>query len=405
LVVMLILIILCFGETMTSYTTRIQAVSAKAETEAMLAAEAGYERSIFMMCQQSDILGWLQGGGGTAGNINFGTSTCSYQVDFHGFLGARPVFEVKSIGKSGRPVYTRVVDVNVMQETSGWAEGSCRIPNGTTSTTPVYFGSGEIISMPVHINDFHTPDEIDIWISTSGVKPRFLQKVEMGESRKTSGGSDQYSSVMSCFEAGIDFDQPDIRITDAAAVQSKVNRFYNSTNPLYRFTPKNLAPGVSPSCLATQIEFYVNKNTHAGMVRIDPCCTVQLHSAGPSDYNIVSGSSPMSFHQYNIYAYHFKKTTDPCIVVPITNTYVTQTFGGYTSDPGGQIYVNGNVVIGGGEDANFTDVSNMIVKGKITVVATGNIWIADSILVDDNDNSGNHYQRATTNATPMVCPI
>ena len=88
----------------------------------------------------------------------------------------------------------------------------------------------------------------------------------------------------------------------------------------------------------------------------------------------------MSFHQYNIYAYHYKKTSDPCIVVPITSTYVTQTIGGYTSDPGGQIYVNGNVVIGGGEDANFTDTNNMVVNGTMTVVATGNIWIADSII-------------------------
>jgi len=37
---MLILVILSFGETMTSYSNRVQAVSIKAKTEAMLAAEA-----------------------------------------------------------------------------------------------------------------------------------------------------------------------------------------------------------------------------------------------------------------------------------------------------------------------------------------------------------------------------
>ncbi|MGD0093051.1 MAG: sialidase family protein, partial [Planctomycetota bacterium] len=247
------------------------------------------------------------------------------------------------------------------------------------------------------------PDVADIFITGS---PTFLQKVEMGEDRYTSGNSDKYSSVMSFFQSGISFDQPTVRIADATAVQSKVTRFKNSTLPAYQFTPTAIAPDggslSSPKCSAVQLEFYVKNGV--GMVRIDPNCTVQLHSAGTYDYNIVSGSNPMSFQQYKIYAYHFKKTSDPCIAVPLTSTYVTQTIGGYTSAPGGQIYVNGNVVIGGGEDANFTDMNNMVVRGTMTVVATGNIWIADSIWVDDNDSSGNHYQRDANGMPPANNP-
>ena len=376
LVAVVILMALIIGTTMTDYHARLRAVKLKSQTEAMLAAEAGYERAIFWMSQQSDILSAIGTGNGS---INFGTSTCSYTIAFHGWLGQKPIFEIISTGISGRPSFTRIVDVNVIQETCGWAMGSCTVPSGTSSTTGVYFGDGEVINMPLHINKQNdNPDVADIFISGS---PTFLQKVEMGEDRYTSGNSDKYSSVMSLFQSGITFDQPNVRIADASAVQSKVTRFQNSTLPAYQFTPAAPASGVSsPKCSAVQLEFYVSGGV--GMVRIDPNCTVQLHSAGPSDYNIVSGSNPMSFQQYNIYAYHYKKTSDPCIIAKITDTYVTQTIGGYTSAAGGQIYVNGNIVIGGGEDANFTDQSNMVVNGTMTVVATGNIWIADSIKVD-----------------------
>ena len=396
-----ILMALIIGTAMTSYNSRLQAIQTKSQTEAMLAAEAGYEQAIFWMSQRTDLLGDLQAGGGQ-GTINFATGGCSYIISFHGFIGARPVFRVTSTGTCGRPSFTRIVDVDVVQETSGWAMGACRVPNGTSSTTGVYFGNGEVMDMPLHINKANdNPDVADIFIDTSNGNPTFLEKVEMGESRKTSGGSDKiivnpsgqqigtYTSVMPLFQDGIDFDQPNVHITDATAVQSKVARFQNSTLTAYQFTPTAIAPDggslSSPKCSAVQLEFFVQGGI--GKVRIDPNCTVQLHSAGPSDYNIVSGSNPMSFQQYNIYAYHFKKTTDPCIIVPISATYVTQTFGGYTSDPGGQIYVNGNVVIGGGEDANFTDINTMVVNGKITVVATGNIWIADSIRVDGPHNT------------------
>jgi hypothetical protein len=408
LVAIVILMALIIGATMTSYSSRLQAVQTKAQTEAMLAAEAGYEQAIFWMSQRTDLLGDIEAGGGKD-TIDFGTGNCSYEITFRDFIGARPVFRVISTGISGRPSFTRIVDVDVMQETSGWAMGACRVPNGTTSTTGVYFGNGEVIDMPLHINKANdNPDVADIFIDTSNGSPTFLRKVEMGESRKI-GSADKiivdssnhqigtYSSVMPLFKSGIDFDQPGVRITDAAAVQSKVTRFKNSTLTAYRFEPNAVASGPSSTTRvpAVQLEFFVQGGV--GKVRITKNCSVVLNDPGPSDYNIVTGSNPTTFHTYKIYGYHYKPNNAAYqITVPITNTYVTQTFGGYTSAPGGQIYVKGNVIIGGDSNTTFPD-PNQVVNGKITVVATGNIWVADSIRVDGTHTTDANNKPTDTN--------
>jgi hypothetical protein len=256
--------------------------------------------------------------------------------------------------------------------------------------------------MPLHINKYSdSPDVRDIWIQ-DGDTPRFLRKVEMGESRKTTSGTDKYSTVMPRFEAGIFFDQPGIRITDENAVQSKITRFKNSTAAAYQFTPAGPNSLVStPKCSAVQLEFFVDP-CGVGKVRITNNCTVQLASSSDTDYNVVPGSGGSTFAKYKIYAYHYRPTSGARLTIPIANTYVSQTFGGYTSDPGGQIYVNGNVVIGGGEDTNFADINGMIVKDKITVVATGNIWIADSIRVDGPNETTRDPNRMPTEANPNV---
>jgi hypothetical protein len=390
LVGIIILMALIVGATMTDYHTRLQAVQNKSQTEAMLAAEAGYERAIFWMSQQSDILGAIQEGA-DSGNLDFGTSTCEYGIDFHGYIGARPVFRVVSTGTSGRPSFTKVVDVDVVQETSGWAMGKCQVPYTATTTGEVIFANGEIITMPLHINNLgDSPDDRDIYITGS---PQFRRKVEMGESRKTSGGTDKYSGVMTCFQDGIAFDQPNVRITDTAAVQSKIERFRQSTLAAFRFEPNGVANVYTPSTAnvemtrlsAVQLEFY--KVGTAGKVRITNNCTVlgyrRTSDSKTWDFNSVGSS----FSKYYIYAYHFAPDYNyfPPVEVNIGDTYTTQSFGGYTSESGGQIYVNGNVIIGG---CSTTD-PNQIVKGKISVVATGNIWIADSIHVDgDHDANG-----------------
>ncbi len=383
IVAVVILVALAVGLTMTSYGARIQAVRTKCDTAAMLAAEAGYEQGIFWMSRQPDILGSLQNGS-NYGTIDFEDSSCAYEVQFDNFLAARPVFRIVSTGTSGNS--SRVVDVAVIQEITGWVMGKCRIPNGTTSTTPVNFADGEIIDVPIHINNLRdNPDERDIYISGS---PRFQQKVKMGESRRTGSNFDKYGSVMGLFDDGIYFDQPNVRITDEAAVQSKVNRFRDSTNPLYRFTPLGTA-NVERRRSAVQLEFFVDAGV--GKVRITNNCTVRGYPGTTWDYKIVPGSSGSTYQKYDIYTYHYAPRDIAPVIIPIENTYVRQQFGNKESDPGGQIYVNGDVIIG---SADYTD---MVVKGKVTVVASGNIWLADKIYVDQPGRNVDTDMPADTN--------
>ncbi len=369
-VVVVILAALAVGSLMAAYGARLRAVKTKCETEAMLAAEAGYEQAIFWMGQQLDIVSALQNGAsGSSGAINFDPSRCDYSVDFYDYIGARPVFRILATGYSGAS--KRVVDTYVVQAITGWAMGKCRIPSGPSSTNPVYFADGEIIDMLLHINDLRdSPDNRDIYITGN---PHFLQRVEMGESRNAQGGGDKYNSVIGLFEDGINFDQPDVRITDEAAVTTKVERFRNSTNPAYRFTPVGTA-NVSRPRSAVQLEFFVEGGV--GKVRINNNCTINGYSGGTRDYEIVPGSGGNTFRKYDIYAYHYAPEDQTGLIIPIEDTYVRQRFGSKESDPGGQIYVDGDVIIG---SAGY---DQMLVKGKVTVVATGNIRIADPIVVD-----------------------
>jgi hypothetical protein len=115
-------------------------------------------------------------------------------------------------------------------------------------------------------------------------------------------------------------------------------------------------------------------------VRITNNCTVRGYqvSTGTTtyDYKIVPGSGGSTYQKYDIYTYHYAPRNVAPVVVPIEDTYVRQQIGTKQSEPGGQIFVDGDVIIG---SADYTD---MVVKGKMTVVASGNIWIADSVVVD-----------------------
>jgi hypothetical protein len=378
-VYLVVLTALGVGLLTVAYGVRHRAIALKNEAVAMLAAEAGYEKAIFWMSQQKDMLSALQEDTpGTTGTVNFADGYCDYKIEFFTFIGARPVYRVISEGHSG--MFNRTVDVRVVQAISGWDMGQCRVPSGSSSTQAVYFVNGETIDMPLHINKLNdSPDNRDIYISGS---PNFLRPVGMGESRYTGSGTDKYASVMGLFKGGIYFDQPDSRITDESVILGKVERFKDSTAAAYRFTPTAPA-SVSPKYPAVQLEFYVDASDGVGKVRITNNCTVKANTAGTYDYSVVPGSGATKFQKYNIYAYHFKPNSEPQLVVPIESTYVPQKFGGYESEPGGQIFVDGSVVIG---SSTYTDI---VVKGKITVVATGNIWVADSIKVDGpHDASG-----------------
>jgi hypothetical protein len=91
-----------------------------------------------------------------------------------------------------------------------------------------------------------------------------------------------------------------------------------------------------------------------------------------------------------VYAYHVIEKGAPRLDVPIEQTYVTQSYGGHESEPGGQIFVDGNVIIGGNLSQSM---NHQTIKGRITVAATGNIWIADNVYID-----GDH--EAPTGAEP-----
>ena len=378
-----ILTVLGVGLLTIAYGARHEAIVVKADVAAMLAAEAGYEKAVHWMSQQQDLLSALQQGvPGTSGSVTFPDSSCTYGIDLYTFVGTRPIFRIVSAGRSG--IFARNVDVLVVQAISGWDMGMCRVPSGATQTIPVNFASGEVIDMPISINELDDhPDARDIHISGS---PRFLEAVAMGESRMTSGGSDKYSSVMSLFEGGIYFDQPTTKVTDADSVQTKVNRFRDSTKAEYRFTPVCTA-SLTNREPAVQLEFFVDGTV--GKVRVTNNCTVrgfrQSQDSRTYDFKIDPDSDGTRYERYNIYAYHVTGQSNGVVTdqttIALEDTYVTQSFNGVESEPGGQIFVDGNVVIGGNLAQHNND---QIVHGRVTVVATGNIWIADSVYADGN---------------------
>jgi len=399
-IILVILSTLGVGVFATAYGVRHRAIRIKTETTAMLAAEAGYEKAIYWMGQQKDILSALQKGlDGTSGTLNFADGSCNYQIGLYTFIKSRPIYKVVSVGHSG--VFHSTVDVYVVQAIPGWAMGMCRVPSGPSSSYPVHFANGEVIDMPVHINKLpatiDSSDLRDIYIKG---EPQFLERVAMGESKYRDNGSDKpgyndsrdYDDLMDLFEDGIFFKQPDCRITDEEAMDSKLERFEDSTDEQFIFEPEGTAPltGANPSYTttlpATQLEFFVEGGV--GKVRITNNCTVlgyrRTSDSKTWDYKIEPGTEATEFERYYIYAYHVKPSGGASTVVPLEDTYVTQSFGGIDSEPGGQIYVDGNVVIGGHNSSS----PDQIIKGTMAVVATGNIWVADSILVDGSRDDG-----------------
>jgi type II secretory pathway pseudopilin PulG len=391
-----------------TYGVRTRAIRFKNETIAMLAAEAGYEQALFWMGQQRDILGNLNDPG-SSGTLTFPPlntsgigSTCTYRILPHDYIG-RPIFRIISEGFCGTA--RRTVDVLVVQKVSGWDMGMCRVPtgpSGTTSTGEVVFAQGEDIYMNIHINRLRPPheapdqDNADIYFSGTPIFPQGYT-VEMGEDRYRTDGYDKYASIINSFQGGILFNQPDIRITDPCAITSKLNRFQASTLPAFRFDnvgkPRpQVDPGVTVAGAtpmpAVQLEFSSDASGNSGQVKITNNCTViggKRADTRTRDYMVLDPAT-LTFTTYPIYAYHYRyDPADPCALavtsqpytVPVRDTYATQTFAGETFSCG-QIFVDGNVIIGGDTPS--------VVGGKIVVVATGNIWIVNSLTV-----AGDHY--------------
>src|SRR3989304_259615 len=105
------------------------------------APEAGYEQAVYWMSQQPDMLSALYANAsGTAGSLTFDDASCDYRIGIFTFLKHRPIYRVLANGQSG--VFNRTVDVFVIQAMSGWDMGMCRVPYGSTSTSPVNFAGG-----------------------------------------------------------------------------------------------------------------------------------------------------------------------------------------------------------------------------------------------------------------------
>lgn len=418
LVMIALVILMASGVAMmaVSYGVRRESILAKSEAVAILAAEAGYERAIFRMSQQPDLLTALSGDDfeasetiemikpdeeGYEGDDSEQTGTVDYTITFDSFIGSRPVYKVSSTGRCG--IFERTVDVYVIQAVSGWDMGMCRVPMGTTTTQPVYYVNGEVIDMPLHINcygDNPFDSERDIWIDGS---PDFQRVITMSEARYDSEEADKYSGVIDLFEQGIYFLQPSSRIMDRDVVQQKIDNFkqtLESQKPQYSYTP--IANGsVSNAAEAVQIEFFVDGDT--GKVRITDNCTVRGSNSGSYDYKIDNDYETLRFEKYKIYGYHYipedAEANGERVTYNVTDTYVTPTYGEVEGEPGGQIYVEGNVVIGGDLGSHS---GNQLVKGRITIVATGNIWIADTVLLDGPHDGDDIPTGGNENALGLV---
>jgi hypothetical protein len=415
--VVFFLAILGLGLLTAAYGARLRAAKLRREATAKLVAEAGYEAAILWLNQQADVLSAMTRGGRSSGTrtINesssptrFPNSNFIYSIRFDRFFGSQPVYEIVSEGYCD--LFSRTIKASVVQQVSGWDMALCEIPTGTFSSTRAWYTGGDIVEMPIHINNNSqsTPNDstLDIHVRRGATPPQFSYKVAMGESRYTWWGrnKDKYSSIIDFFDKGIYFDQSGCNVTDPfsadvnSSVALKVGRFMLNTRSAFRITP-DTAPAVTDalalanpswvSAPAVQLEFFVTGGG-VGMVRITNNCTVCCVPGAGNDYMLATGQAN-PYTLYPIYSYHYAGGSG-AVSYPIGATYVSQ----QTTTPsgraasanvGGQIFVNGNVIIGG---AVGTDAEGSMVmagttfpsqlKGRLTVVATGNIWIVSPIV-------------------------
>jgi hypothetical protein len=409
------LMILGLGLLTTAYGARLRAIKLRKETTAKLTAEAGYEDAIGWMNERADVFGAMAAGGrgggssgtrtrkikGSSSPIRFPNSSFEYTISFDRFLGSQPVYEIVSNGYCDR--FSRTIKALVVQAVSGWDMGLCRIPTSNLTSGQAFFTSEDIIDIPIHVNSEGSPlDELaDIYVSRRS-KPRFRRQVSVEESRYTwwGGNKDKYSSLIGFFDKGIYFDQPPNKVSsrsitgDNNSVVQKVGRFRRTTLPAFRFAGGNrpIASDAVPlswsAAPAVQLEFYVSGG--GGRVQITNNCTVSRVGGFGNDWMLASGVGNL-YTQYPIYAFHYAAPTTTRNF-PIGATYVSQRAstpsGRVASTPaGGQIFIEGNAIIGGavvtspsGRTLMASNMFPSLVGGRLTVVATGNIWIVSPIL-------------------------
>ncbi len=411
LIAVLILTMLGSGLLRVAYGVRHRAIAVKNEAIARLTAEAGYENAILWMNQQPDLLSEFQKNGDHSGSISFANSNCDYTISFHDFIGSRPIYRIVSTGYCVNA--NRVCDVLAFQEIGGWEMGLCRVPSGISSTVPVYYTSGEIIDMPIHINCYGPADDSERDIHILG-DPQFLQRVSMGEQQYSAAGADKYSDVMGLFSDGIYFSQPDSKITNSSVLQIKVDAFkatLQEQKPEFILTPakNNNVPDAQG---AVQLEFFVGTDGQ-GYVQITNNCTVRGYerpgvSTNTWDYQIDPNGDGSTYEKYSIYGYHYipenAEATGQRYRCSIKSTEVTPSYGDILGEPGGQIFVEGNVVIGSNtEKASLAGIAKLnTVKGSITIVASGNIWFTNSIVVDGDHGADGMPSSDNQNAIGLI---
>ncbi len=429
--IVFVLTILGLGLLTAAYGVRLRAAKLRKETTAKLVAEAGYEAAIRWMNQQADVLSAMTKSGRSSGTRTikessspkrFPNSNYTYSIRFDRFLGSQPVYEIVSEGYCD--LFSRTIKASVAQQVSGWDMALCEIPMGIFLSTRAWYTGGDIVEMPIHINSNSqsTPQDgtTDIHIRRGATPSQFSYRVSMGESRYTWWGrnKDKYSGIINFFDKGIYFDQSECNVTDPFStgvnnsVGLKVSRFMSSTKSEFRFAPvadpqvasalasANPSWGIEP---AVQLEFYVSAGG-VGMVRITNNCTVCLVPGAGNDYMLATGQVD-PYTLYPIYGYHYAAGSGS-ESRPIGATYVSQ----QTTTPsgraasanvGGQIFVAGNVIIGGavgtGAAGNIVMAGTTFgskVKGRLTVVATGtvaatgNIWIVSPIVYAGSHDVG-----------------
>lgn len=419
------LMILGLGLLTTAYGARLRAIKLRKETTAKLTAESGYEDAIGWMNEQADVLSAMAAGGraggssvirtrkikGSSSPIQFPNSSFEYTISFDRFLGSRPVYEIVSNGYCDQ--FSKTIKALVVQVVSGWDMGLCRIPTGNLTSEQANFTGEDIIGIPIHVNSAGPPQDnsADIYVSRRN-KPRFRQQVSVEESRYTWWGrnKDKYSNLIGLFDKGIYFDQPPNKVSSGFiaggnnSVAQKVGRFRSTTLPAFRFSGANrpIASSAVPlswsAAPAVQLEFFVGGG--GGRVKITNNCTVCRVGGFGNDWMLaIAGGVGNLYMPYPIYAFHYANPTTTR-TFPIGATYVSQRAstpsGRVASTPaGGQIFIEGNAIIGGavvtGPSGQTLMASNMLpsqVGGRLTVVATGNIWIVSPILYAGAQNPG-----------------
>lgn len=429
----LVLVIIGLGLLKISYGARIRSIRVQNVASAKLAAEAGYEKAIHWMSEQEDVLSALAplpgrfGRGSSTikavsvgGGISFSNSEADYTISFENFSDCQAMYKVISRGHCGQGHW--VIETLVTQATTGWDIGRTRIPAGPylLNEMPAHFAPFDVIEMPVHINCHGWPVDY-IWPEDGETDIRFTAKtvlrhrVSMGESRYRSWGrnKDKYARVIGRFEGGIFFDQPNSKISGPASlggIEKRVQRFERDTKSVFNFSRRTgNQPRISPvipgtdervNVPAVQLEFYLESDT--GMVKITNNCTVTTLPGGKFDYVRDFDSSSHAYKPSPVYGYHYAKSYNWSTSYngPVAGTYVSQKItlpSGKVAETekGGQIFIDGNVIVGGEVQSvrgqRYINIKGRRgdkqwrpnkLKGRLTVVATGDIWVVSPLEYD-----------------------